>query len=222
VFPLAPARFFGTLGLCLAVGAALPPTALAQEGDGTASLQIDRASGTATLEVGDLLGEGRLQEALQEGLPLRVRARIELWRDGFFDNQQGVFEWRMNVIRDPLGAGFLMVGPGPPRQDRDLASLDALRGALATSLVIPLQPIEEGRYYFLGWVEVETLSLSDLEELQRWMEGDLGRVLTGDRAMDQAFERGVGRLLVRALGLPTRRVRVQTPTFSFEGRDPNS
>ena len=199
----------------------LPSPGQAQDEGSAASLRVERASGTATLQMGDLLEEGRLQEALEEGLPLRIRARIELWKDGFFDNQQGVFEWRMNIIRNPLGIGFLMVGPGPPGEDRELGSMDVLRGALESSLTIPLRPREEGRYYFLGWVEVETLSLSDLEELQRWMEGDLGRVLTGDQAMDQAFERGVGRLLVRALGLPTRRVRVQTPTFDYEGRQPN-
>ena len=49
---------------------------------------------------------------------------------------------------------------------------------------MPLKPREQGRYYYLGQVQVETLSLTDLEELQRWLHGDLAPAVKGDQTME--------------------------------------
>lgn len=196
---------------------AVPAPAGGQEGGDPASLIVDPRTGAAIVVLTDLLGEPRLEQALEDGLPLRIRVQVELWRDRFFDQQVGGFEWRMNFVMDPLGGGLRVLGPGPPPRDIMLESLDAARAGLETVLEPPLRPPEEGRYYYLGWLEVETLSLSDIEELQRWLRGEVAPAVSNQEEMGEALETGLGRLFVRALGLPTRRIRLTSDRFDHPG-----
>ena len=205
-------------GLASLGAQALAPAATRGQGvEDPASLIVDPQTGAAIVVLTDLLGEPRLEQALEDGLPLRIRVQVELWRDRFFDQQVAGFEWRMNFLMDPLGGGLRVLGPGPPPRDIMLESLEAARASLETVLEPPLRPREEGRYYYLGWLEVETLSLSDIEELQRWLRGDVAPAVTNQEEMGDALETGLGRLFVRALGLPTRRIRLSSDRFDHPG-----
>jgi hypothetical protein len=175
-------------------------------------------AGGAELLLAGILNEGSFEDALDSGLPLRIRARLELWRDELFDDQEGVFEWRMNIVPDPLSRDLRVVGEGPPPMDALTPDLFGATDLLSRPVTIPLRPTRSGRFYYLGWVEVETLSLSDLEELQRWLRGELGTAVGAGEPVEAAVEDGFGRLLVRALGLPVRRVRVRSETFSHDGQ----
>ena len=59
-------------------------------------------SGEAAVEVGNLLEDPGLLDAIQSGLPLRIRVHIQLWKNGFFDDLKGQYEWRASVLFDPL------------------------------------------------------------------------------------------------------------------------
>jgi hypothetical protein len=72
-----------------------------------------------------------------------------------------------------------------------------------------LRPSGTGRFYFTGVVTIETLSLSDLAELERWLKGELQPAVAGDRSLPGALGEGAKRLFMRVLSLPERR---------FEGR----
>ena len=65
-------------------------------------------------------------------------------------------------------------------QERRYATLDALTAALAFAYQINVSPARPGNYYYAATLEVSTLSDSDLDELERFLEGDLGGV-RGDR-----------------------------------------
>ena len=92
--------------------------------------------------------------------------------------------------------------------------------ALQAGFALPIRPREEGKYYYLGQVDVETLSLSDLEELQRWLQGDLATAVRGDENVGTAVGRGVHRMVVRMLGIPTKRFKVRTESFRVESIPP--
>jgi hypothetical protein len=66
---------------------------------------------------------------------------------------------------------------------------------------------------------METLSLSDFEELQRWLGGELGPAVARDEDVQGAMARGIRRLLVRMLGLPARSFQVRSPTFEVGSTD---
>lgn len=177
-------------------------------------------NGELRILIGDLFAEGGLTRALHSGLPLRIRVVAELWKDGFFDSQKGRGEWRASVVYDPMERQYRVATGARGSQETAVDSLSGVRRALQERFSLPMRPTEEGKYYYLGHVEVETLSLSDLEELQRWLRGDLAPAVTGEEEVGSAVGRGVRRVLVRMLGLPARRFDVRSPSFEVGPVDP--
>jgi hypothetical protein len=177
-------------------------------------LSVAPVTGELGVHLGDILG-GAVADALFSGLPVRIRVVGELWRDRLFDSDEGRAEWRATVIYEPMERTYEVDVAGADSL-RVVSTLEDVNVALAKSLHLPLRPLRSGRFYYIGLVEVETLSLSDLEELRRWLKGDLGPAVRGDQDVGGALSKGVGRLLVRVLGMPERRVRLRTPTFEIE------
>lgn len=180
------------------------------------SLAPDRAD-MLSFRLGDILGEGSIREALDAGLPLRIVVTVELWKDRFFDSQEGREDWRATVLHDPLSGGYRLRTSGLRAVDATFESLEETRAALQRTVrpALPLRPGESGRYYYTGTLVVQTFSASDLEELQRWLRGDLGPAVAGEGDVDDALGEGARRLLVRLLGLPTRKYRTRTRTFEY-------
>jgi hypothetical protein len=202
---------FGLLSL---VGASLASgRAAAQTGD---LLVIEAGEdGSARIGLGEVLESGGVQQSLVSGLPVRLQIVTELWRDRLLDAEEGREEWRATVLYDPLSETYRVetaettVGAaGSPR-----AATELLRSTITSSL----RPSEPGTYYYLSRLQVETFSLTDLEELRRWLQGDLGPAVDADNPVGGAFGRGVRRLFVRALGLPTLRSQARTDEFDWDG-----
>jgi hypothetical protein len=184
----------------------------------TEPLRFDILSetGEARVEILDLFSDPSLVETVISGLPLRIRLRIQLWKDGFFDNQKGQYEWGAIVLFDPLTRRFRVQTSESANAQVEVNTLEEARDALQLDLSIPIRPRESGRYYYIASVEMETLSLSDLEELQRWLQGELAPAVAGERDVEGALARGFRRVLVRMLGLPAKRFQVQSPSFEVE------
>lgn len=179
-------------------------------------------TGEAVVELTDLLSDESLVEAVTSGLPLRIRLRIQLWKDGFFDNQKGQYEWRATVLFDPLTRRFKIQSSDRTGAEVEVNTLEEARQTLQMTLEIPLRPRESGEYYYSGLVEMETLSLSDLEEVQRWLQGELVSAVAGEGDVDGALAKGARRVLVRMLGLPAKRFTGQSEKFRVEiGDDPD-
>ena len=185
----------------------------------TARVQRPLSVGVAGAEAGwrpvlrmqGVLADPPLREALDSNLPLRFSFRVELWRKGTFDRLESAQEAGVALVRDPLGEGYVVENGRTERRVRTLAQAEAAIPAAWTST---LRPRGEGRYYYLVTLDVETLSLSDLEELRRWLRGEARPAVEGRAPVSRAVSRGVRRAVVRLLGLPTRHYEVRTPFFS--------
>lgn len=178
-------------------------------------LALERLSdGGIRVELGDIFASGGIRESLESGLPVRIRIVTELWRDRFFDSQEGRDEWRATVWSDPLSSTYRVETADVPvgTADTPEEAVELLRSQLQS----PLRPSVRGRYYYLARIEVETLSLSDLEELRRWLRGELAPAVEGDEAIGGALGRGIRRLFVRALALPAIRFQTRTSRFDWE------
>ncbi len=173
-------------------------------------------TGEAVVEMGDLFTDPSLVEAVRSGLPLRIRLRIQLWKDGFFDNQKDQHDWRATILFDPLTRRYRVQSSERTGAQIEVNTLEEAQAALQLTLTVPIRPTESGRYYYVAAVEMETLSLSDLEELQRWLQGELGPAVAGDREVEGALATGFRRALVRMLGLPAKRFQVRSPGFRVE------
>ena len=62
-------------------------------------------------------------------------------------------------------------------------------------------------------VDVETLSLNDLDEVERWLRGELRPAVRGRRNPGTALGRGLRTLAVRLLGSESRHYEARTGTF---------
>ena len=165
----------------------------------------------------NLLGDGRWLSTLRSGLPVRLHYRIEVWRsrDGWLDELTRQVYWDVVVRHEPLLDQYTMLTIfGSRVQERRYATLDALTAALAFAYQINVSPAGRGNYYYSATLEVSTLSDDDLDELERFLEGDLSEA-RGQGGVGDALERGATRFLLRLAGLPSLRLEARTRRFTI-------
>jgi hypothetical protein len=161
---------------------------------------------------GLLLDDRSLREALESGLPVRFHFRIELWEKAVFDRLVGSDEVSLALVQDPLERTYVLTNG---HANTSYASLVDAERAITRGMPNSLRPNARGRsYYYLATLEIETLSLSDLQELQHWLRGEAQPAIQGRRPVGRAVGRGVQRALVRMVGLPSRRYEARSPTFT--------
>jgi hypothetical protein len=217
------ARQWGGWVVALAVlGAMLPESLAAQAGPVrlVVSLAPDSAPTGARAPVvrseNLLASESRWLTALRSGLPVRLHYRVEIWRsrDGWFDDFARQVEWDVVVRHEPLLDQYtLLTLVGQRRQERRYATLDALGAALAFAYQVNVRPDQPGGYYYAASLQVSTLSDSDLDELKRFLEGDIGEAAQGSEGLGDAVGRGTTRFLLRLAGLPSLRLEARSPRF---------
>jgi hypothetical protein len=177
-----------------------------------------RGSRAPVVRAENLLGgESRWLNALRSGLPVRLHYRVEVWRskEGWFDNFSRQIEWDVVVRHEPLLDQYtLLTLVGARRQERRYATLDALGAALAFAYQVNVRPDEAGSYYYAASLQVSTLSDSDLDELERFLAGDLGNGGQGGEGIGNAVGRGATRFLLRLAGLPSLRLEARSPRFT--------
>ena len=91
--------------LALLLSAALPAAAGAQS-DAPLYVRPHPETGALEMRLGNVFEDQALVRALHSGLPLRIQVEAELWKDGFFDSQQGKGGWRASVVYDPKASDF--------------------------------------------------------------------------------------------------------------------
>jgi hypothetical protein len=164
-----------------------------------------------------LAGESRWLDALRSGLPVRLHYRVEVWRsrDGWFDTFSRQIEWDVVVRHEPLLDHYtLLTLVGARRQERRYATLDALGAALAFAYQVNVRPDEPGGYYYAASLQISTLSDSDLDELERFLAGDLRNGSGAGEGLGDAVGRGATRFLLRLAGLPSLRLEARSERFA--------
>ena len=193
-----------------------PEVGVAQSPTLTVTLQntIPRVRSTG------LLADGKFVGLMRSGFPLRLHYRLELWRvrSGWFDQFVREVSWDAVARNDPLADDFVLIRQGGAVSR--YATPEALAAALEIPYTVTLQPSSSssGRYYFVARLEVTTLNDTDLQELSRWLSGDVGPAVSGDGSVGEALARGAQRVLVRLAGLPRQRLEARSPTFRIGGQ----
>lgn len=206
----------------LALGT-IPAEPAAAQDTGSVSLEVRLARDSAAdgarapiVRSHNLLGDTRWLSALRSGLPVRLHYRVEVWRSkpGWFDAFIRQAEWDVVMRHEPLLDQYTMLTlVGGRAQERRYATLDALSAALAFSYQVNVLPADAGTYYYAASLQVSTLSDTDLDELERFLAGDLGEVARGKESIGDAMGRGATRFLLRLAGLPSLRLEARSPAF---------
>lgn len=198
----------------LVLGALLGPAPAGAQRPLTLGVGGPASQWRPTVRVHGALRDRALRDALNSGLPVRLHLRVELWRKDVLDQLEGEQEISRAVLRSALDEGYVLEDG---RTQRTFASMAAAEAALQTAFSATLHPRRVGRYYYLATMDVETLSLTDLDELRRWLRGEARPAVVGRKPVGRAVERGVRRFFVRMLGLPTRRWQARSPAFVVGG-----
>ncbi|HET9384949.1 MAG TPA: hypothetical protein VFO67_07360 [Gemmatimonadales bacterium] len=198
------------------VGLLFASTAAAQSPTLTVTLQsnVPRVRSTG------LLTDGKFVGLMRSGFPLRLHYRLELWkvRSSWFDQFVREVGWDAVARNDPLADDFVLIRQGGTITR--YTTPDELSAALDIPYVVTLHPTESGsgRYYFIARLEVTTLNDTDLQELSRWLSGDVGPAVSGGQNFGEALARGAQRVLVRLAGLPRQQLEARSTTFRTDGR----
>jgi hypothetical protein len=161
-----------------------------------------------------LLEDGVFDGALRNGFPVRYHFGLELWRKAaFFDRLRRDAEWDAVVRLDPLTGEYDLIRSGGTVEH--FTSVRAVSRALATRFAVELLPPpgHGARYYYVARLEISSLSLTELEEVERWLTGDVGPAMKSSGNIADALANGARRLLIRFSGLPRRRLEQRSPTF---------
>jgi hypothetical protein len=164
-----------------------------------------------------LLSDGAMRDLLANGFPARLHYRLERWVAGrWFDDIKAAFDWDVILKYDVLGKKYQVVrvvnkkveslGEFPTVDDAENAAEGPYRPAISL-------PKKGQRGYYNLLLDVETLSLSDLDEVERWLRGELKPAVSGKKNPGTAVGRGVRTLVVRLLGGEKRHYEARTGTF---------
>lgn len=169
-----------------------------------------------TLRGSNLLADSQLRDLVRNGFPARFSFRVELWSaGGFFNSLEASTAWDVIVRYDALERVYEVVRVAGDRAVA-LGKFQEVVGAgnaVDRAVRVPLNAPSRSRYYYAATVDVEVLSLTDLDELERWLRGELRPAVSGRRNPGTAVTRGVRTLVVRLLGGTKRHIEARSATF---------
>lgn len=184
------------------------------------TLTVTVQSNVPRVRSSGLLADGKFVGLMRSGFPLRLHYRLELWRvrRSWFDQFIREVSWNAVARNDPLADDFMLI-----RQNGNItryATADELAAALEIPYTVIMQPSgsEGERFYFVARLEVTTLNDTDLQELSRWLSGDVGPTVSSGESFGDALARGAQRVLVRLAGLPRQRLEARSPTIRIGDR----
>ena len=183
----------------------LPPAALrAEEGPRVRALRV--------------LSDSRLRDLLRNGFPARLHWRVEVWSSrGWFDDLKGSVEWDVIVRYEPLERRYEIVhidadgNPTPLGRTENFANVEAIIERARQAPIVP--PRRRDRLYYTVALDVEMLSVSDLDEVERWLRGELRPAVRGQRNPGTAVTRGVRTVVAKLLGAEKRHYEERSARF---------
>ena len=136
--------------------------------------------------------------------------------DGSPAEEAGLKEGDVILKYDVLGKKYQVVRVVNKKAESlgDFAVLEDASGAVEAPYKTTISLPKKGqRGYYNLLLDVETLSLSDLDEVERWLRGELKPAVSGKKNPGTALGRGVRTLVVRLLGGEKRHYEARTGAF---------
>jgi len=153
----------------------------------------------------NMLAGERIQKLLLAGFPARFHFRVELWSEGrfFFDQLQNVAEFDVLARYLPAQRMYDVTHVQYDRAvplGKYLSVSDAER-AIGRPNAAPISARPSTRtQYYQATLLVEVLSEKDLDEVARWLQGDVEPGMTGRANPASIVSRGIRTLATRLLG----------------------
>ncbi|MCE2942690.1 MAG: hypothetical protein ACK53A_00325 [Gemmatimonadota bacterium] len=209
------------VAVALLAGAAAAGRPLAAQSREDPAIDVTIVSGDPgggpLVRASGLLADPELEDLLRNGFPARISWRVELWSAGSVVNDfEGGAAWEVLLRFDPVSREWIVT-----RIERDRtrvlgrfaryaeASASALDGGR-----VPLPATKPRRHYYLARLTLEVLSLSDLQEAERWLRGGLSPAVRGEKSAGSAIGRFFRAVAARLLGSQRQTVEGRSVTFT--------
>jgi len=178
----------------------------------------DQAARTGPVVVASHMLSGRkLRELLDSGFPARLHITVELWSTGGWANHlERVTEWDVVVRWLAIEQVYevTQLAANRPFSLGKFAQFNDAEAAVARPVRAPIVAVVGGRRsYYQATLTVETLSLSDLDEVERWLRGELRPAVRGQRNPGTVLGRGLKTVATRLLGGERREYVERTGVF---------
>lgn len=208
---MAAPRTLGAVTRCVAAALIVATATVPLRAQDRAALSLDlpvdsllSAKGPNVRATGMLAGD-RIRSLLLAGFPARFHFRVELWTEGriFFDHLENATEWDVWVRYLPIERRYevLQVQNDQPLSLGKFAEIGDAEHAIARPYAAPIAAIHSSRLqYYQTTLVVEVLSERDLDELSRWLQGDVEPGITGHANPASILSRGIRTLASRLLG----------------------
>jgi hypothetical protein len=173
--------------------------------------------GTPLVRSMNILADHDIREMMHSGFPARLHYRLELWgAAGFFDDLKRQTEWDVIVRYNPLKRRYTATRIEGDRVTA-LGSFDSL-DPVEELLSHPIQPalaLPDGhdKYYYNLALDVQMLSVSDLDEVERWLKGDLAPAVRGQKSPGTALGQGAKSLITKLLGGQVKHYEARSKVF---------
>jgi len=149
--------------------------------------------------------DGAARRALRQGLPARVRARVQLWRPrpGLWDRLVLEAEVEHRIVFDLLEDRYeVFEGESPVLMTESIREVEALLRRTSRLPLCDLAEVDPDRvHHVLVEVRVEPLSEEEMRDLERWLAGGIRGRGGGDRS---ALSKQVFSMVKDRLGLADR------------------
>lgn len=198
--------FVITLGIfmCGALGVVSPRTAEAQGVEILLPAKKALATEAPSIRTTDVVTVKHTAELIRNGFPARLHYKVERWAAGTFVNDvKATAEWEMIVEYDALTTMFrvVVVTDSGAKLLGAFKTLDEASAKVAEPYRVRISLPRKGqKTYYTVKLDVEAMSLSDLDEVRRWLNGELRPAVRGRKNPGAAVTSGVRTLFVRILG----------------------
>jgi hypothetical protein len=191
--------------------------------DRTPGIRIDLPPASQLAQVGpivvahDMLSSKRAREPLAAGFPARFHFLVTLWSEGTLANKvERRAEYYVLVTYVAMEKKYEVVQIVNDRSF-SLGKFDRVEdaeGAVARPTRVAISAFPSKRkLYYRATLDVSILQMSDLDELNRWLKGEVEPAIHGVRDPGTALARSIRQLYSRVLGGETREFEAETPTF---------
>jgi len=209
-------------GFALLLGALATPSIaplFAQEGGVRLGVAITPTTATKEgpwITSANLLADSKTKELLRNGFPARIHYRLELWEKGGFggDDRSGLTEWDVLVAYDPTSQLFNVNRYTTVNRVSEnfggFATLSAAEAQFGRPYRAAIHPERGGHFYYNLSVDVQTLTVSDLDALEQWLRGSSAPQHSN---IFRGIWSGLGTLMSRILGGDKRKYEQRSEVF---------
>jgi hypothetical protein len=173
-----------------------------------------------TITSANLLADSKTLELLHNGFPARIHYRLELWEQGGFggDDRNGFTEWDVLVAFDPTSQLFnvyrryLQNAVVVNENFGGFSTLGLAEAQFGRPYRAGLHPERSGHFYYNLTVDVQTLTVSDLDALEQWLRGSSAP----QHSVLRGIWSGLGTLVSRILGGDKRKYEQKSEVFEVQ------